>query len=162
MKLTMEERLSRRLKVTDTGCIEWIGAVNRRGYGRIKTPSKTFGAHRLAWELANGPIPDGLCVCHTCDNPPCCNVGHLFLGTTAENVADKIAKGRHPNQGKTHCIRGHEFDEANTYAGRSGRRDCKKCRKNAKTRYDMAHREEIRAVARRRAVDLADRKRASA
>ncbi|MGH7024521.1 MAG: HNH endonuclease signature motif containing protein [Caulobacteraceae bacterium] len=51
-------------------------------------------AHRLAWELANGPIPDGLLILHKCDNPVCCNPDHLFLGTAADNHADCAAKGR--------------------------------------------------------------------
>ncbi len=51
-------------------------------------------AHRVAWVVWRGPIPDGLWVLHTCDNPPCCNPAHLFLGTRADNIADMVAKGR--------------------------------------------------------------------
>jgi hypothetical protein len=50
--------------------------------------------HRVAWEEANGPIPDGKCVLHSCDNPPCCNPEHLFLGSDIDNVVDRDAKGR--------------------------------------------------------------------
>ncbi len=57
--------------------------------------------HRIAWEEANGPIPEGLHVLHSCDNPPCCNVGHLFLGTAQDNADDKVAKGRQL-QGERH------------------------------------------------------------
>lgn len=51
-------------------------------------------SHRVAWELTNRPIPEGMLVCHRCDNPPCCRPDHLFLGTHDENMADKSAKGR--------------------------------------------------------------------
>lgn len=78
-------------------CWEWTAATSEKGYGRFslgqgRSPQV---ASRLAWELTNGPIPDGLCVLHICDNPPCCNPAHLFLGTTADNNADMLAKGRH-------------------------------------------------------------------
>lgn len=53
-------------------------------------------AHRIAWELVNGPVPQGMCVRHTCDTPPCCNPEHLILGSQAENMKDKIGRGRHP------------------------------------------------------------------
>lgn len=86
------------IKVDRSGdCWEWMAARNpyRGDYG-IFSPSKgkTVTAHRMAWELAHGPIPDGMQVCHTCDNPPCVRLDHLFLGTNRANVTDKIAKGR--------------------------------------------------------------------
>ncbi len=90
------ERLHKRLLVTTNGCWEWQG-FRLRGYGMIGRGRRGEGTaltHRVAWEEAYGPIPDGLCVLHSCDNPPCCNVEHLFLGTQTENLADMDAKGR--------------------------------------------------------------------
>ena len=72
----------------------FTGYRNPDGYGRINTESGVRNAHRVAWELAYGPVPAGLEVCHTCDNRACCYIGHLFLGTHAANVRDMVAKGR--------------------------------------------------------------------
>ena len=79
-----------------TACDEYPGCTNAYGYGVQRHEGKAQLAHRVAWEKANGPIPEGLCVLHECDNPPCRNVEHLFLGTRVDNNADKMAKGRHP------------------------------------------------------------------
>jgi hypothetical protein len=78
-------------------CLVFIGPRTRDGYGKI-APSRqtTLLAHRVAWETEHGPIPEGLQVLHSCDNPPCCLPEHLFLGTNDDNMADKKRKGRNP------------------------------------------------------------------
>lgn len=75
-----------------TGCLLFKGFIDADGYGRISTRR----AHRLAWQKAKGPIPEGLQVLHHCDRPACINVEHLFLGTNQDNVDDKLAKDRQP------------------------------------------------------------------
>lgn len=75
-------------------CWEWPGTRNQQGYGIIDERGKKYRASRLMYERHKGPIPDGLLVCHTCDNPPCCNPLHLFLGTHKDNMQDAVRKGR--------------------------------------------------------------------
>lgn len=100
-KRLLAERLWSRLEPDlNSGCWLWNGPVWANGYGVIGRGGRdggTFGAHRAAWEVTNGPIPPGMNVCHRCDTPPCINPAHLFLGTTADNIADKTAKGRTPH-----------------------------------------------------------------
>lgn len=80
----------------ETGCLEWTAKARANGgYGTICVGRRgQVRAHRAAWTLYKGEIPDGMYVCHKCDNPLCCNVDHLFLGTPLDNMLDKEAKGR--------------------------------------------------------------------
>ena len=79
----------------DSGCWLWTGSRRRHGYGRMYSlDRKGLSAHRVSWELFRGPIPDGLDVLHKCDNPPCVNPDHLFVGTMQDNMDDMVRKGR--------------------------------------------------------------------
>ena len=80
-----------------TECVPAAGSHTKGGYVAVYLPSEKRQklAHRLAWEIAHGPIPAGLFVCHRCDNPPCVRPDHLFLGTALDNAADCVSKGRH-------------------------------------------------------------------
>jgi hypothetical protein len=90
--------LMSRCREATRGCLEWTG--NRTvpegvgSYGLVRFRGRQWKAHRVAWTLARGEVPPGLCVLHKCDNPPCCNPDHLFLGTYGDNVRDAHRKGR--------------------------------------------------------------------
>jgi hypothetical protein len=75
-------------------CIEFRGFLDNDGYGMLYFQKKTWRAHRLSWTIVHGEIPKGMFICHTCDNPSCININHLFLGTPNDNVQDMISKGR--------------------------------------------------------------------
>jgi hypothetical protein len=113
-------------------CWLWTGSNDTR-YGQIWFRGKALKASRVAWELTRGPIPPGMQVCHTCDNPPCVNPSHLWLGTMSDNIRDAVCKGRVKPSGaagwqktKTHCKRGHPFTPENTYQQKGGR-GCRAC-----------------------------------
>lgn len=79
----------------EIGCWEWQGHLMKQNYGTFKYKNKSNLAHRVAYELFyNKLIPEGMCVCHHCDNPKCCNPFHLFLGTNSDNSNDKVIKNR--------------------------------------------------------------------
>ena len=95
------ERFWSKVQQSD-GCWEWQGGKASMRYGRFRYHTSTgevlhVPAHRFAWTLAYGSIPDGMYVCHKCDNPPCVRPDHLFLGTPGDNVRDMVTKHREPN-----------------------------------------------------------------
>lgn len=91
--LTLEERFWSNVVKAD-GCWSWSGSIHPYGYGTLGSRQQRVLAHRLSWMLHNGPIPNGLWVLHRCDNPPCTNPSHLFLGTHQDNMDDMKSKGR--------------------------------------------------------------------
>ena len=76
------------------GCWNWMAALDTRGYGIVSFLGKTTKAHRIAWMMANGAIPQGMEICHKCDNQICVNPNHLFIGTHQDNMRDMTNKGR--------------------------------------------------------------------
>lgn len=91
---TIDQLLWNKAEIDLNGCLIFGGCKNYKGYGRAYFEGKEWSAARLAWYVTHGDIPDGLQVCHRCDNPPCINPDYLFLGTPMENTQDMISKGR--------------------------------------------------------------------
>lgn len=94
--LTLLERLLEKSILLENGCLEWTASRTSKGYGRLNVDLHPRSSHRLSWEVFYGDIPEGKQVLHRCDNPPCINPLHLFLGTNLDNSNDKVSKGRQP------------------------------------------------------------------
>lgn len=131
------DRFRNRIRPNEvTGCLEWTGARTApHGYGGLYVNGKMVGAHRVAWVLGMGQIPEGMFVCHRCDNPRCVAIPHLFIGTSSDNTQDMLSKGRWSSVvGRRNCcVRGHEYSEANLYV-KAGQRHCRTCRREAARR----------------------------
>jgi len=97
-------------KALESGCVVWTANKTNGGYGRFRNGKRLVLAHRFLWEWINGPIDDGLLVCHKCDNPTCVNIDHLFVGTHKDNSDDKISKGRWSNGDRRGTERGKSKD----------------------------------------------------
>lgn len=127
MRGTLADRLTART-AADGDCLVWTGCTNSKGYGSIWTRDGMKLAHRIAYELAVGPIPDGLVIDHLCRNRRCVHVPHLEVVTRGENTLRSPINFAAINARKTHCIRGHEFTAANTQIS-GGTRHCRACQK---------------------------------
>jgi len=92
--LSFVERFLLKVKIVPEGCWLWQGYRQSDGYGRVKKGVGHVSAARVSYEMAHGPAPEGMWILHHCDNPPCVRPSHLFLGTRADNTADKMRKGR--------------------------------------------------------------------
>lgn len=132
-------------------CYEFIGHIGERGYGLIRFGGKTRLAHRVSYGIHKGPIPSGMVIMHTCDNPRCVRPEHLVAGTQSDNMKDMTKKRRHPylltlkgtkqsrervarwnvgmlNRAKTHCKWGHEYTPENTYLHVTEKKKSRHCR----------------------------------
>lgn len=126
---TPEQRFLSKTARNDSGCLLWTGTTNH-GYGSLKVGVITVRAHRFAWELVHGPIPDEMVLLHVCDTPACVEVAHLRLGTLSANMLDASSKKRHGQARKTACPKGHPYEQyAETYkrVGGGDRRICLEC-----------------------------------
>jgi hypothetical protein len=120
----------------NSGCWIWVGAVTGVGYGQWKpyTGAKRLMAHRVAYELFRGPIPDGFVLDHICRFPLCVNPFHLEIVTQQINTLRGIGPTS-KNAKKTQCPKGHPLDGDNLYMTPDGRRNCKQCRYESVRRY---------------------------
>ena len=142
-------------KVIDqSDCWVVTGRRINGGYEITNFRGKAKLCHRIAWEWVNGPIPSGMCVCHHCDNPPCCNPDHLFLGTRSDNMRDAAAKKRLYLLRTTHCKRSHPLTGENLMVVRYDNRTFRRCRTCARAN---AARARIRAGKKYRGPNKANR-----
>lgn len=125
-------------------CHVFRGRKDEDGYGKINYKRRNWMVHRWCWEKEIGPIPDGLVVDHECRNRACCNVDHLRVVTTGVNVLDNSLSIQAANAAKTHCKRGHPFDENNTRM-QNGSRVCRACGNEAMAQIRLAKKQRLLA-----------------
>lgn len=145
--VSFARRFWRHVEITTGGCWLWTGSLSGKGYGRFHSGGRrgrSLRAHRVAYELLVGPIPDGLQLDHVtawgCTSKACVNPAHLEPVTNRVNVLRGVGPTAQ-NAAKTHCFRGHPFDDENTQVRRDGHRRCREC-----IRQSFIQRNELRRV----------------
>jgi len=128
------DRLASRVHIAESGCWEWTGALNHGGYGTFLVDGRRMGAHRAAYLLHVGSIPDGLDLDHLCRVRHCVNPAHLEPVTRSENLRRGVGVGKWHTALET-CPEGHPYDDSNTYHDARGWRGCRACRSEASRRY---------------------------
>jgi hypothetical protein len=112
---------------TESGCILWTGYCGPTGYGQISYRGRSNGVHRYVYALLREPLETHQHVCHSCDVRNCINPDHMWIGNPELNARDRAAKKRGAWERKTHCPKGHPYDDANTYLTKEGKRNCRAC-----------------------------------
>lgn len=126
--ITVEQRFWSKAEI-GPGCWLWKAHRTPRGYGYFWKDGRLVPAHRVAYELTNGPIKQPLVIDHLCRNPQCVNPAHLELVSQAVNIKRGMQYATTANSKKTHCLHGHSLTAENLAQGQRGRRQCKTCRR---------------------------------
>lgn len=129
----------------NSGCWLWVGRVDGAGYGAFSIgDGKQTGAHRFSYLVFVGAIPDGMLICHKCDQASCVNPDHLFVGSNRDNLIDCVNKGRHHHAMKSVCVHGHALSLARIRV-RGGRkiRECRECNRLAAISYRRRRRQGV-------------------
>lgn len=144
MDTTILSRMATKFDINDHACQVWTGALNSKGYGCILYEGKVSLAHRVAWELQWGPIPDGLVVDHQCRERRCVNPAHLRLVTPKVNSLENSVGLSALNAQKTHCPQGHRLEGENVRVDKRGKRVCKECHNAENRKARMKKKENIK------------------
>jgi hypothetical protein len=138
----MLKRFMDKVRKTERGCWEWTGYIAKEGYGKFSVvASKPLLAHRVAYEWKYGPVPKGMELDHLCRVRKCVNPDHLEAVPHATN-SQRGETGAYL-KARTHCPKGHEYNEANTYIAKSGSRNCRKCRQISVAKWAARNRDHV-------------------